>query len=487
MDFSSIPESIFRDSLQGKLNTGKWSIMKKSPNLVILGAGSYFFGREAIYNAVNSPILRSGTLNLVDTDEKVLDTMLRLARRAKEHAGAPLEINGSTDRRTVLKNADFVVLTFSFRNAYYRQMDTMISKKYGVTMCSGDTIGPGGIFRSLRELPEILRIARDVRELAPDAWVINLVNPTAVHGLGLMRHAPDLHSFALCDDLHDPYKRAAYLFRCGITPKIEIPIDPEQDEKFDLQILGVNHCNFVVKCTYDGQDRMENLRQWAAREAEQEYLRPPMRHDSKQHYNHQFALQLFDLYGAYPNALGHIKEYVPFFQGYGVSPITPEPIVPFDGFRRDGEMRTAWRETEQMADGTIPIETFFRKGKGDHATDIIESMWGGLGKRFYINTPNRGAVPNMPEDAFLELRCDLDRNGPRPIPSVPLPHGVLGLTQQVLDTHELTVEAAVSCDRRILLRALASDPIVNNLGDAKNIMNELLELERDHLPPEWFR
>ena len=65
--------------------------------------------------------------------------------------------------------------------------------------------------------------------------------------------------------------------------------------------------------------------------------------------------------------------------------------------------------------------------------------------------------------------------------------GLLGLTQQVLDTQELTAEAAVTCDRAILYRALATDPLVNNLGDAKHIMNELLEAEKDHLPAEWFR
>ncbi len=68
-----------------------------------------------------------------------------------------------------------------------------------------------------------------------------------------------------------------------------------------------------------------------------------------------------------------------------------------------------------------------------------------------------------------------------------MPRGLLGLTQQVLDTHELTVEAATTCDRKILLRALAIDPLVNNLSDAKHIMEELLEAERDHLPAGWFR
>ena len=373
-------------------------------------------------------------------------------------------------------------------SAFYRErMDVRIARKYGVTMCSGDTIGPGGVFRTLRELPEVLRIARDIRELASDAWMINFVNPTAALGLGLMRHAPDVKSFALCDDLHDPYKRAEYLFRCGITEKPDLPITPEHDAKFDLQILGVNHCNFVVKCDYDGVSRMPQLREWVAAQAAKELEVPPRRADSKQHYNYNYPLQLFDLYGACPNALGHVKEYVPFFQGFGVSPADPEPIVPFDAFRRADEMAAQWRETEAFADGNLPMADFFARGKGDHATDIIESMWGGLGKRFYVNTANRGAVSNMASDAFLELRSDLDMNGPRPLPAVPLPYGVLGLTRQVLDTHELTVEAAVSCDRKILYRALASDPIINNLGDAKRIMEELLEAERDHLPAAWFR
>lgn len=461
--------------------------MKKGPKIVVIGAGSFFFGRAVVYNMAQSPILRTGTLALVDTDPAVLETMMKLAERAARHVGAPFRLIGSTDRRTVMHGADFVVASFSFRNTFYRGTDVRISRKYGVTMCSGDTIGPGGIFRTLRELPEILRIAQDIRELAPEAWMINFVNPTAALGLGLMRHAPDVKSFALCDDLHDPHKRAEYLFRCGITEKPEIPISPEQDAKFDLQILGVNHCNFVVKCSYDGVSRMDHLRKWVAGQAKKEWEHPADRSDAKQHYNYNYALELFDLFGACPNALGHIKEYLPFFQGYGVSPVEPEPIVPFDAFRRADEMAAQWRETVAFANGERPIEEFFAGGKGDHATDIIESMWGGLGRKFYVNTANRGAVPNMADDAFLELRSELDMNGPRPLPAVPLPYGVLGLTRQVLDTHELAVEAAVSCDRKILYRALACDPIVNNLGDAKRIMEELLEAERDHLPAGWFR
>ena len=50
-------------------------------------------------------------------------------------------------------------------------------------MCSSDTIGPGGIFRALREVPHALAMARDAQETVPHAWVINFVNPTAVLGI----------------------------------------------------------------------------------------------------------------------------------------------------------------------------------------------------------------------------------------------------------------------------------------------------------------
>ena len=151
-------------------------------------------------------------------------------------------------------------------------------------------------------------------------------------------------------------------------------------------------------------------------------------------------------------------------------------------------MNAAWKVTQEYADGTRPIDEFLKTyNHGDHATDIIESMWGGLGKKFFINGPNQGAVTNLPDDAFLELRRDIDMNGFQALPVGKLPHGVLGLTQQVLDTHELTVEAIVSHDRKLLYRALASDPLVNNLSDAKAIMLELLEAEREYLPIEWFK
>lgn len=458
----------------------------KGPKVAVIGAGSYFFGKPVIWNMVKSEILSGGTLALVDTNPDVLKTMMDLAQRAVDATKSPTKIIGSTDRREVLKDCDFVVLSFSADNAWYRGVDTRISQKYGVTMCSSDTIGPGGIFRAMREIPEVLRICGDVEDLCPNAWLINFINPTSVLGIALMRYAPKVKSFALCDGNHLPYATRTYMELAGVIGENEEPTE-EMIKKFEYKIGGVNHCTFMTECKYDGKDRIQDIKKVLAKRAQSEQKIGPSP-KAKPRLNHDYALQLMDIYEAYPTAVSHTKEYVPFFQGYGVMPNTPEPIIPFDAYNRAEEMAAAWEKTEKLASGETPIEEFLEHNHGDHATDIIESMWGNLGKEFFINSANRGAVTNLPDDAFLELRCSVDmKNGPQPLPFGEMPRGILGLHMQVLDTHELTAEAAVTCDKKTLLRAMMTDPLVNNIGDARMIIEELLEIEKDILPEKWYK
>ncbi len=462
----------------------------QSPKITVLGAGSYFFGRPVIWNMVTSEILREGTLALVDTDPDVLKTMKGLAERAIEATGAPCRLVVSTDRREVMEKSDFIVATFSNRNAHYRGIDTEISAKYGVRMCSSDTIGPGGIFRAIRETPTLLAMAKDAEELAPDAWFINFVNPTSVLGIVLMRYS-DIRSFAICDGHHEPHHRMRILKQVGILDERADRIPAEIEQRLDYRVAGVNHFTWLIRFNFDGRDYLPELRKSVEERAALERRAPDdSRFDANTHskakFNASYSLSLRDVFGAYPDTIGHTKEYLPFYQGFGVTPVEPEPIVLFDAEERKQKMADRWSETAEYGAGKKPIAEFLESGSSDHATDIIESMWGGFGNSFYINTANRGAVTNMADDAFLELRSDIDMHGPRPQPVGEMPRGLLGYQQLVLDTHELTARAGVECDRDLLLRAMCTDPIVNNIGDAKRIMEELLGAERDALSPAWF-
>lgn len=463
--------------------------MSKRPKIVVIGAGSFFFGRPVIWNMVTSEVLRGGCLALVDTDPAVLKTMMNLAKRAIEATGSPVELTGSVDRTEVLDDADFVVYTFSRKNAFYRGMDCEISLKYGVRMCSGDTIGPGGIFRGLREVPLALEIAKDVEKQAPNAWIINFVNPATVLGIALARHAPNVRSFSICDGLHEPHYRVRILRKVGLLSDDAEFIPPEVEQKLVFHNMGVNHFTWLVRFVYDGKDMMPVLREAVAEDARLERNPDSLddNNSAKTAGNFAYSLKLMDLFKAYPNRPGHTKEYVPYFQGYGVTEAAPGSIPVFDMNERIAAMDKKMAETKLYASGAKDIREFLDSGCSDHATDIIESMWGGLRKPFFINTSNNGAVGNMLKDDCLELLCNLDMNGVSPVSVGDMPFGLLGLQRQVLDTHELTVEAAVSCDRDILTQAMMTDPIVNNIEDGQKIMNELLEAEKETLPRGWFK
>lgn len=454
------------------------------PKITVVGAGSYFFGRPVIHKMATSEAMAGGTLALVDTDEKVLKTMMKLARRVFKANKAQVKLVGSTDRREVMKDSDFVVLTFSYRNAHYRGVDTEIAAKHGIRMCSSDTIGPGGIFRAMREIPEALGVCKDARKLCPDAWVINFINPTTVLGIALQKYATDVRSFALCDGHHEPYNTLMWAKTFDLVGKDATEVPPEVLAKFDLRIGGVNHNTWLVRASYDGKDLMPKLKQIFRQRAREEKKNP--KEKAKPRFNDNYALELLELFGALPTAISHTKEYVPFFQGYGVKPNKPEPIRLFDAENRAEEMAEAWKVTEQYASGKLFVKHFNEQNHNDHATDIIESMWGGLGKAFYINSPNRGAISNLPYDAFVELRSHVDMRGPVPLPFGPMPLGVRQLQFQSLDTHELTADAAVSGDKALLRRAMLSDPICNNIPDADACIKDLLAAEKDALPGYWY-
>lgn len=453
------------------------------PKVAVIGAGSLFFGRQSIWQMVHSKYLNNGTLALVDTDEERLAKMVRLAEMVARENNVPLKVEGSTDRRQVLKGADFVVLSFAEESVKYRGIDCEVSLKYGIRMCSGDTIGPGGIFRAMRELPVIMECANDIEELCPDAWVINYINPSTVHGIALSRYAPKLKSFALCDSHHMPHKKASYAVRAGIISSGK-EFTAELDRKFDFRVAGVNHFTWLLKAEYDGQDVMapiaESLRKSAGTENNGGDI------GAKALHNHAITYELYDIFGYIPTCTAHTKEYVRYWQGLGKTQDAIPPLKIWeteDRYKRHEEM---WRQVDDFISGNIPIADYMKTFGPDHATDIIENMVGGLGKRFFINTLNHGAVTNMNDDAFLELLCEVSMDGAKPLHVGEMPRGIRGMQELILDTHELTAEAVVERSFTKLRRAMMTDPLVNSIHDADMIIKELLERERDMLPKYWY-
>ena len=376
-----------------------------------------------------------------------------------------------------------MILSFADRSVLFRGIDCQVSAKYGIRMCSGDTIGPGGIFRTLREFPVIYEVCKDVEKLCPQAWVMNYINPTAAMGMGIRRYFPKLKSFALCDGPHMPNFKKRYAVRAGVIPSME-QYTPEVDRRFDMRVVGANHFTWMIQAEYEGRDVMPKIAEWLRTAAASETVGDDT--GAKALHNDRIGYELYRIFGCVPTCVPHTKEYVRFWQGLGK---TAEAIPPLaiweteDRYQRHEEM---WRQVDGFLDGTIPIERYMTTFKPDHATDIVESIVGELGKTFYLNTPNAGAVTNMDDVDYLELACSVDEHTITPHPVGEMPHPLRGLVTAVLDAHMTAVEAAVTCRRDVLLRAFLIDPMVSSIADAERIIDELLAAERDALPAKWF-
>lgn len=448
------------------------------PKVVIIGAGSLFFGRKAIWQMIHSPALNQGTLAFVDTDQSRLERMTQLAQMAIDHNGVPLTVEASVDHRNVLADADFVVLSFARDNAYYRGIDCEVSAKYGIRMCSGDTIGPGGVMRTARELPEIIECCHDIEKLCPDTWVINYINPAAVHGIALKRYFPQLKSFALCDaqfNLRDNYAKIA-----GVP----------NDEKWDLLTAGPNHFTWMMRASYDGEDKIpaivEKIRQKADADANAQVQGGTK--EAKGWLNNSIAIELYEAFGVLPTVLGHTKEYVRYYQGRSMLGLDQHPTLKlFEVPHRLERTRKCWERVDAYVNGDAPIAEFDTEFGPDPATDVIESMWQAgdklsgevTGKRFFVNQMNGGAIPNMADDSFVELYSDVSMKGIQPLPCPAMPRGVRALCEQILDTHELTAQAVYEADRNLLRRALLTDPLTNSIGDTDALLDELLTRQHD--------
>ena len=116
------------------------------------------------------------------------------------------------------------------------------------------------------------------------------------------------------------------------------------------------------------------------------------------------------------------------------------------------------------------------------AAQLIASLHDGAGDVQVVDIRNDGALPDLPDCAVVEIPRRIDRDGAHPLPLAPLAPEMRGLVQAVKAYEELAVEAAMTGDRRIALRALIANPLVGDWTIAEPLLDALLEANRAHLP-----
>ncbi|CCE07244.1 putative Alpha-galactosidase (Melibiase) [Bradyrhizobium sp. STM 3843] len=418
--------------------------------IVFLGASSASFGLSMFRDLFSTHELTGSTLVLVGRDAERLARAKAVAGLLNERSGAGLTIEATTDWRSALDGAGFIVHSTAVdRNRLWRH-DFEVPRKYGIRHTLGENGGPGALFFTLRTLPVVFDFVREIEARCPEALFINFSNPESRIILALGQHSRIKH-VGLCHGI--------FIARSQVASILGLP-----DDRVDVWGAGLNHfqCLMQIRDRDTGADLYPLLRE---KEASHDPEVAPL------------TRALFHSFGHWLGCGdGHVGEY--FAYGWEAG----EGGYNFDW--DEGERAKLNRLIDDVLAGRIEIPDWWRMPSGERAVAVISSVL--HDRKQLIESGviyNRHAIPNLPADAAVEVPVVADRAGIHPVSLGPLPEPIAKLMTIQVQVQQLAVQAAMQASKEIALQALLIDPVVNSATSARQLLDELWEINRPYIRP----
>ena len=423
--------------------------------IAFIGAGSVVFTKNLMTDIFSFPELRGATVALHDIDPERLETAGMMARWTSGQLGAEAEVGEHAERRSALDGADFVINAVQIGMHEATLLDFEIPKKYGLKQTIADSMGVGGIFRGLRTIPFLLDLAGDMKEVCPDALLMNYTNPMGILMEALYTAHPDLNSVGLCHSV--PYTAREISSYVGVD-----------HEDLVYECAGINHIAWMTRLEVDADDIYPRL--FAAMEDPAVYARDKVR------------FELMRRLGFFvTESSEHNAEYTPYFlkddREIGRYDI---PVDEYVG--RSEENLNSYAETRRklFAGEGFPLERSVEYG-----SLIIHSMVTGQARAVYGNVRNTGLITNLPRDCCVEVPVLVDGTGLRPCHVGDLPPQCAATCAPHTAVQNLTVRAALEGRRDHVHHAAMLDrhaPSVLSLDEISAMVDELIEAHGNAMP-----
>jgi alpha-galactosidase len=435
----------------------------------VIGGGSYTWGPTFLRDIFATPELKGAAIVLQDIAQDRVDLVYALGRKMIQDFHLDFHLEKTLSLDEALQGADFIILTITTGGLESMRPDLEIPARYGIRQSVGDTTGPGGLSRALRNIPVAAEIGRKVMEICPNALFLNYTNPMTVLTRTLAMQGVKV--VGLCHEWISVRENLAKIF-CTAP------------ENITAQIAGVNHLIWVTDLYADGKRVFDKLTAIT-----EQILSGKIKvdhEDTSVFADHaKVKSTLFQLYGALPAAGDrHIAEFFPHFinesTGWGADYDLRLTSVE-DRYEMESEAK---RLIEAALQGDVPLAPFMADVSTEAANKIIRAVICGEKYVGIMNLPNVGQVANLPHDAIVETYGVIDATGAHATAFGDTPAGVQNILQKHISNQELTVQAALNGSREIALQVLLNDPLSNRLtiSQAKQMLEELLEANKQHLP-----
>jgi galacturan 1,4-alpha-galacturonidase len=429
-----------------------------APRITIVGGGSYQWAPKLLIDFANTPLLHDAEIMLQDIDPAPLPRMVEFVEHVADVRGLGMTATATTDQRQSLEGADYVVVNISTGGFDSMRHDLAIPSRYGVMQSVGDSVGPGGIVRALRNIPIFLELARNMEELCPDAWMFNLTNPMTTICRSMTRES-SVKTVGLCHEI-----TGAQFALSQILDANFLEITPT--------VAGVNHLPFITALDVAGDDGLERLRDVLDRD-------DPGKADLLR--QHRVKLELFSRFGVLPGSGD--RHVVEFFSGF---------LTEASGWgERWGVHLTTIEERELMAahhirefEEMLAADTVSKWPSGEMVAPVIRCIELDEAGWFPLNIPNGGQVADLPPEVTVESMCVADGKGVRGRDEVRLPAAMAESLHRVSASQELTVEAAVTGNRDKVVEAMLLDPLAGRIDYDRvaEMTDEMLTATKAWLP-----
>ncbi|MBM7831623.1 6-phospho-beta-glucosidase [Agromyces cerinus] len=430
--------------------------------LAIIGGGGFRVPQvfEAV-SADHAPV-RIDELSLYDVSESRLQTIgAILTSLAREKRHVPT-ITLTTDLEEALRGADFVFSAVRIGGTRGRILDEKTALDLGVL--GQETVGPGGLAYALRTVPFMTRLAETIRDVAPDAWVINFTNPAGIVTEAMQRVLGD-RVVGICDTPIGLIRRAATAVS-GTADRV------------DFDYVGLNHLGWLRSMTFGGEDLLPKLLESdqsleAIEEARLmgfDWVRALGALPNEYLYYYYFTREATERIRSAPSTRGEFldRQQSAFYAAPG-----DDPLATWMRARHE-------RESSYMAESRPDDEERLESdvdGGGYHevALDLMAALATGRSSTMILNVRNNSLVPQLPEDAVVEVGCVVDGDGVHPWPIAPVSGEMLGLITQVKSAERLIISAVHEESREQAWRAFAAHPLVDSVGVARSLLDRYRE------------
>jgi alpha-galactosidase len=445
------------------------------PVITFIGAGSTVFTRNIAGDILSRPALASAEIRLMDIDPARLAESEVIVGRLAAGLGGTGRVRPFASQRAALEGADFVVVCFQIGGYEPCTVtDFEVPRAYGLRQTIADTLGVGGIMRGLRTVPHLWAICEDMLEVAPDAVMLQYVNPMAINTWAIAAKYPQIRQVGLC---HSVQGTAWELAR-----DLDLPV-----EEIRYRSAGINHMAFFLSFEHRQPDgTFRNLYPDLIAGYREGRLPKPS------HWNprcpNRVRYEMLTRVGHFvTESSEHFAEYTPWFIKRDRPDLIERFGIPLDEYpKRCVEQVARWKQEAAELAGNAAVAF---EPSHEYASQIVNAMVTGEPCVIYGNIGNRGFIPQLPEGCAVEVPVLVDAMGLQPTAVHDIPPQLIAMMRTNINVQELTVRALLTENPEHIYHAAMMDPHTAaelDLDQIWALTHDLLAAHGDWLPA-WAR